>query len=297
MRRRRVLPGFGLSLGTSVLFVSLVLLLPMTALVVQLSELTWAQYWAILTHPQTTAAFRVTILSAFWASVINALLGLLLAWILVRYRFPGRRLLDGLIDLPFVLPTAVAGLTLSALFAADGWYGAVLAPFGIKVSYTWLGIVAAMAFTSIPFVVRSVQPVLAEVNRSCEEAALTLGASRLQIFRRVILPEIAPALAAGTVLAFCRSLGEFGAIIFISGNIAFETEVLSLAIFMRPISCLSVLHAASGVRHECAIAGKSSDARAVGAHWSGHPRGRSLPGRAACLHLYSGVSEGDCSGS
>lgn len=156
MRRRRVLPGFGLSLGTSVLFVSLVLLLPMTALVVQLSELTWAQYWAILTHPQTTAAFRVTILSAFWASVINALLGLLLAWILVRYRFPGRRLLDGLIDLPFVLPTAVAGLTLSALFAADGWYGAVLAPFGIKVSYTWLGIVAAMAFTSIPFVVRSV---------------------------------------------------------------------------------------------------------------------------------------------
>lgn len=136
MRRRRVLPGFGLSLGTSVLFVSLVLLLPMTALVVQLSELTWAQYWAILTHPQTTAAFRVTILSAFWASVINALLGLLLAWILVRYRFPGRRLLDGLIDLPFVLPTAVAGLTLSALFAADGWYGAVLAPFGIKVSYT-----------------------------------------------------------------------------------------------------------------------------------------------------------------
>ena len=242
MRRRRVLPGFGLSLGTSVLFVSLVLLLPMTALVVQLSELTWAQYWAILTHPQTTAAFRVTILSAFWASVINALLGLLLAWILVRYRFPGRRLLDGLIDLPFVLPTAVAGLTLSALFAADGWYGAVLAPFGIKVSYTWLGIVAAMAFTSIPFVVRSVQPlslihisepVLAEVNRSCEEVALTLGASRLQIFRRVILPEIAPALAAGTVLAFCRSLGEFGAIIFISGNIAFETEVLSLAIFMR----------------------------------------------------------------
>lgn len=229
MRRRRVLPGFGLSLGTSVLFVSLVLLLPMTALVVQLSELTWAQYWAILTHPQTTAAFRVTILSAFWASVINALLGLLLAWILVRYRFPGRRLLDGLIDLPFVLPTAVAGLTLSA----DGWYGAVLAPFGIKVSYTWLGIVAAMAFTSIPFVVRSVQPVLAEVNRSCEEAALTLGASRLQIFRRVILPEIAPALVAGTVLAFCRSLGEFGAIIFISGNIAFETEVLSLAIFMR----------------------------------------------------------------
>ena len=210
MRRRRVLPGFGLSLGTSVLFVSLVLLLPMTALVVQLSELTWAQYWAILTHPQTTAAFRVTILSAFWASVINALLGLLLAWILVRYRFPGRRLLDGLIDLPFVLPTAVAGLTLSALFAADGWYGAVLAPFGIKVSYTWLGIVAAMAFTSIPFVVRSVQPVLAEVNRSCEEAALTLGASRLQIFRRVILPEIAPALVAGTVLAYGAVAGAAG---------------------------------------------------------------------------------------
>lgn len=233
MRSRRVLPGFGLSLGVSVLFVSLILLLPMSALVVQLSHLSWSQYWGILTNPQTVAAFRVTLVSAFWASVFNAVFGLLLAWILVRYEFPGRTLLNGLVDLPFVLPTAVAGLTLSALFSTTGWYGALLAPLGIKVSYTWLGIVVAMSFTSIPFVVRCVQPVLADINHSCEEAALTLGANRWQIFRYVILPEIAPSLAAGTTLAFCRSLGEFGAIIFIAGNMAFQTEVLSLTIFMR----------------------------------------------------------------
>lgn len=233
MRSRRVLPGFGLSLGVSVLFVSLILLLPMSALVVQLSHLTWSQYWGILSNPQTVAAFRVTLVSAFWASVFNAAFGLLLAWILVRYEFPGRALLNGLVDLPFVLPTAVAGLTLSALFSTGGWYGALLAPLGIKVSYTWLGIVVAMSFTSIPFVVRCVQPVLADINHSCEEAALTLGANRWQIFRFVVLPEIAPSLAAGTALAFCRSLGEFGAIIFIAGNMAFQTEVLSLTIFMR----------------------------------------------------------------
>lgn len=233
MRARRVLPGFGLSLGVSVLFVSLILLLPMSALVIQLSKLSWSQYWSILMMPQTLAAFRVTLLSAFWASVFNAIFGLLLAWILVRYRFPGRTLLNGLVDLPFVLPTAVAGLTLSALFSTNGWYGALLAPLGIKVSYTWLGIVVAMSFTSIPFVVRSVQPVLADINHSCEEAALTLGANRWQIFRFVVFPEIAPSLAAGTTLAFCRSLGEFGAVIFIAGNMAFQTEVLSLMIFTR----------------------------------------------------------------
>lgn len=233
MRARRVLPGFGLSLGVSVLFVSLILLLPMSALVIQLSKLSWSQYWGILLMPQTLAAFRVTLLSAFWASVFNAVFGLLLAWILVRYRFPGRTLLNGLVDLPFVLPTAVAGLTLSALFSTNGWYGALLAPLGIKVSYTWLGIVVAMSFTSIPFVVRSVQPVLADINHSCEEAALTLGANRWQIFRFVVFPEIAPSLAAGTTLAFCRSLGEFGAVIFIAGNMAFQTEVLSLTIFTR----------------------------------------------------------------
>lgn len=232
-RTRRVLPGFGLSLGSSVTFVSLVLLLPMSALALELSRLTWSEYWGIVTNPQVLAGLRVTLLSAFWASVINAVAGLLLAWILARYRFPGRGLLDALIDLPFALPTAVAGLTLSALFSTNGWYGEWLAPFGIKVSYTWLGITVAMAFTSIPFVVRTVEPVLEDLGRTTEEAAETLGATDFEIFRRVILPEIAPSLAAGTTLAFCRSLGEFGAVIFIAGNMAYETEVLSLLVFTR----------------------------------------------------------------
>ena len=232
-KKRRVLPGFGLSLGVSVTFVSLILLLPMSALVRELSRLTWAGYWEIITNPQTLAALRVTLLSAFWASVFNCAAGVLLAWVLARYRFPGRGILDALIDLPFALPTAVAGLTLSALFAEDGWYGAWLSLFGIKVSYTWLGIVVAMAFTSIPFVVRTVEPVLEDLGKSTEEGAETLGATKGQIFRRVILPEILPSVAAGTTLAFCRSLGEFGAVIFVAGNIAYETEVLSLMVFMR----------------------------------------------------------------
>ena len=231
--KRRVLPGFGLSLGVSVTFVSLILLLPMSALVKELSQLTFAAYWDIITNPQTLAALKVTLFSAFWASVFNCAFGVLLAWVLARYRFPGRGILDALIDLPFALPTAVAGLTLSALFAADGWYGSWLAPLGIKVSYTWLGIAVAMAFTSIPFVVRTVEPVLEDLGRSTEEAAETLGATKGQIFRRVILPEILPSVAAGTTLAFCRSLGEFGAVIFIAGNMAYETEVLSLMVFMR----------------------------------------------------------------
>lgn len=217
-KKRRVLPGFGLSLGVSVTFVSLILLLPMSALVRELSHLTPAGYWEIITNPQTLAALRVTLLSAFWASVFNCVAGVLLAWVLARYRFPGRGILDALIDLPFALPTAVAGLTLSALFAEDGWYGAWLSIFGIKVSYTWLGIVVAMAFTSIPFVVRTVEPVLEDLGKTTEEAAETLGATKGQIFRRVILPEILPSVAAGTTLAFCRSLGEFGAVIFIAGN-------------------------------------------------------------------------------
>lgn len=232
-KKRRVLPGFGFSLGVSVTFVSLILLLPMSALVRELSHLTWAGYWEIITNPQTLAALRVTLLSAFWASVFNCAAGVLLAWVLARYRFPGRGILDALIDLPFALPTAVAGLTLSALFAEDGWYGVWLSLFGIKVSYTWLGIVVAMAFTSIPFVVRTVEPVLEDLGKSTEEAAETLCATKGQIFRRVILPEILPSVAAGTTLAFCRSLGEFGAVIFIAGNIAYETEVLSLMVFMR----------------------------------------------------------------
>lgn len=233
LQSKRVLPGFGLSLGSSLLFVCLILLLPLSALVMQLSQMTWLQYWRVVTAPQLMAAYQVTLLTAGVAALFNGAFGLLMAWILTRYEFPGRRLLDGLMDLPFALPTAVAGLTLATLFSTSGFYGAWLAHFGIKVSYTWLGITVAMAFTSIPFVVRTVQPVLEELGPEYEEAAQTLGASRWQSFRRVVMPELAPALLAGIALSFTRSLGEFGAVIFIAGNIAWKTEVTSLMIFIQ----------------------------------------------------------------
>ncbi|MBG2836821.1 MULTISPECIES: sulfate/thiosulfate ABC transporter permease CysT [Proteus] len=230
---KRVLPGFGLSLGGTLFYTCLILLLPMSALVVQLSDMSWSQYWAVITHPQIVAAYKVTLLAAGVASIFNAVFGMLLAWIITRYRFPGRQLLDGLMDLPFALPTAVAGLTLATLFSTQGWYGFVLDKFDIKVINTWIGISVAMAFTSLPFVVRTVQPVLEELGPEYEEAAETLGASRWQTFRKVVLPELSPALIAGTALSFTRSLGEFGAVIFIAGNIAWQTEVVSLMIFIR----------------------------------------------------------------
>lgn len=230
---KRVLPGFTLSLGSSLLYTCLILLLPLSALVMQLTQMTWQQYWDVITNPQVVAAYKVTLLAAGVASVFNAIFGMLMAWILTRYEFPGKTLLDGLMDLPFALPTAVAGLTLAGLFSTTGWYGQWLAMIDIKVAFTWLGIAVAMAFTSIPFVVRTVQPVLEELGPEYEEAAQTLGASRWQSFRKVVFPEVAPALLAGTALSFTRSLGEFGAVIFIAGNIAWKTEVTSLMIFIR----------------------------------------------------------------
>ncbi|EPL3702863.1 sulfate/thiosulfate ABC transporter permease CysT [Morganella morganii] len=230
---RRVLPGFGLSLGFTLLYSGLILLLPLTALVLQLAQMSWVQYWQVITGPQVVAAYKVTLFAALAASLFNAVFGVLMAWILTRYRFPGRRILDGLMDLPFALPTAVAGLTLATLFAPNGWYGRFFDSFNITVVNTWIGIAVAMMFTSIPFVVRTVQPVLETLKPEYEEAAETLGASRFQIFRRVIWPEIAPAALAGTVLSFTRSLGEFGAVIFIAGNLAWQTEVVSFLIFVR----------------------------------------------------------------
>lgn len=230
---KRVLPGFGLSLGSSLFYTCLILLLPLSALVMQLAQMSLAQYWEVVSNPQVVAAYKVTLLAAGVASLFNAVFGMLMAWILTRYRFPGRTLLDGLIDLPFALPTAVAGLTLAGLFSTTGWYGQWLAHFDIKVTFTWFGIAVAMAFTSLPFVVRTVQPVLEELGPEYEEAAETLGATRWQSFRRVVMPELAPALLAGTAISFTRSLGEFGAVIFIAGNIAWKTEVTSLMIFVR----------------------------------------------------------------
>ncbi|MEO3866312.1 sulfate/thiosulfate ABC transporter permease CysT [Rheinheimera fenheensis] len=230
---KRVLPGFTISLGSSLFFISLVILLPISGLVLQVAGLSWQEYWTIISDPRVVATYKVTASAAAVASVFNLFFGLLMAWILTRYRFPGRVLLDGLMDLPFALPTAVAGLTLAAVFSTQGWFGQYLALWDIKVSYTWLGIVVAMVFTSVPFVVRTVQPVLEEFGPEYEEASATLGASPVQTFFRVILPEIKPALLTGTALSFTRSLGEFGAVIFIAGNLPWQTEVTSLMIFVR----------------------------------------------------------------
>ena len=231
-RHKRVLPGLGLSLGSSLFFISLILLLPMTGLIMQTADMGWSEYWRVVTDERVVASYKVTIWAAVIASVFNGAFGLLLAWVLVRYEFPGKRILDALVDLPFALPTAVAGITLATLYAQNGWYGEFLEQWGIKVAYTPLGIIVAMSFTSIPFVVRTVQPILEELSPEEEEAGITLGASDWAVFRRVIMPSLWPALVTGVALSFTRSLGEFGAVIFIAGNMPYVSEITSLMIFV-----------------------------------------------------------------
>lgn len=232
-RHKRVLPGFGISLGTSLFFISLILLLPASGLIMQTSQMSLSEYWQVIADPRVVASYKVTVGAALIASLFNGLLGLLLAWVLVRYDFYGKRILDALVDLPFALPTAVAGITLATLYSSSGWVGSVLESLGIKVAYTPVGIVLAMAFTSIPFVVRTVQPVLEEISKEEEEAGMTLGASDRAVFGKVILPSIRPALLVGVALSFTRSLGEFGAVIFIAGNMPYISEITSLMIFVR----------------------------------------------------------------
>ena len=232
-RSKRVLPGFGLSLGISLLFISLILMLPLTGLVLEVSAMSFDQFWFVITDPRVVASYKVTALAALLASLFNGIFGLLLAWVLVRYEFPGKRLIDAVVDLPFALPTAVAGIVLATLFAENGWYGQWLSKLGIEVAFTPVGIVVAMAFTSLPFVVRTVQPVLEELAPEDEEAAVSLGASDALVFRRVIFPALWPALLTGVALSFTRSLGEFGAVIFIAGNMPYVSEVTSLMIFVR----------------------------------------------------------------
>ncbi|WP_421848478.1 sulfate/thiosulfate ABC transporter permease CysT [Marinomonas sp.] len=231
-RHKRVLPGLSLSLGTSLLFISLILLLPMSGLVMQSVDMGWDRYWQVISDERVVASYKVTLWAALIASIFNGFFGLLLAWVLVRYEFPGRRILDALVDLPFALPTAVAGITLATLYAQNGWYGEILESLGLKVAYTPWGIVLAMAFTSIPFVVRTVQPVLEELSPEEKEAGMTLGASDWSVFRRVIFPALWPALMTGIALSFTRSLGEFGAVIFIAGNMPYVSEITSLMIFV-----------------------------------------------------------------
>jgi sulfate transport system permease protein len=230
---RSVLPGFRLALGCTLLYLGVIVLLPLAALVSQAAGMGWTRFAAVVTSPRAMAAFEITVLAAAGATLFNAVFGLALAWALARYEFPGKRLLDALVDVPFALPTAVAGVALTALFASNGWYGALLEPLGIKVAYAPLGIVAAMAFTSLPFIVRSVQPVLMDLGAEVEEAAETLGASSWRTFAQVIFPAIFPAFLAGCSLVFARSLGEFGAVIFIAGNQPFRTEIAALLVFIR----------------------------------------------------------------
>lgn len=231
--RRNVIPGFGLSLGVTLTYLGLIVLLPLGALLVKASGITGTQLAAILSSPRTMAALRVTISTALIATAFNAMYGLMLAWVLARYQFPGKRVLDALVDVPFALPTAVAGLALTALLAKNGWFGAPLAQLGISVAYTPLGIAVAMAFTSLPFVVRTVQPVIEDLGSDVEEAGRSLGANDLQILRTIIFPAIFPAFLAGCSLAFARSLGEFGAVIFIAGNQPMKTEIMALLTFIR----------------------------------------------------------------
>jgi sulfate/thiosulfate transport system permease protein len=232
-RSTPVLPGFSISFGFSTLYISLVILLPISALLLYVSGMTWSQYWFAISDERLIQSYKVTITAAFYATIVVTFIGFLWAWIITRYDFPGRRLLDSLVDLPFALPTSVAGITLSALFIPTGWLGQGFEAFGIKISYAFPGIVVAMIFTSIPFIVRSVQPVLEDMEAELEEAALMLGANKWQIFSRVILPTLLPAVITGSSQAFIRSLGEFGAVIMIAGNIPFETEVTSLMLFVR----------------------------------------------------------------
>src|SRR5690606_33436896 len=228
LRRRGVLPGFGPSFGYTLFYVGLIVLLPLTALVLQASSLGLGDVLRMVTEERALLAFRLSFGAAFVAALINVPFGLLLAWVLVRYEFPGRRLVDSLVDLPFALPTAVAGISLTSLYAETGPIGAVLAKLGMKVAYTPIGIVVALVFIGIPFVVRTVEPVLADLERDVEEAAAVLGATRLQTFRRVILPALVPATLTGFALAFSRALGEYGSVVFISGNMPGATEIVPL---------------------------------------------------------------------
>ena len=230
---KRVLPGFGLSLGTTLVYLSLLVLLPLSALAFKASTLSVEQFWSIATGERALAAYRVTFGASLLAALINAVFGLIVAWVLVRYNFPGKRLVDSLVDLPFALPTAVAGITLATLYAGNGWVGRYLEPLGIKVAFTPLGIVVALTFISLPFVVRTLQPVIEDIEPEIEEAAATLGASRLQTFTRVILPGVFPALLTGSTLAFSRAIGEYGSVIFIAGNMPLISEITPLLIISK----------------------------------------------------------------
>jgi sulfate transport system permease protein len=228
-----VLPGFGLTLGYTITYLSLIVLIPLAALFLKSASLPWERFWQAVTDPRVMASYRLTFGASFVAALINALLGFVVAWTLVRYRFPGRKFIDAIVDLPFALPTAVSGIALTAIFTRNGWLGQYLEPLGIKVAFTPLGITIALIFIGLPFVVRTLQPALEELDGELEEAAASLGASRWTTFHRVLVPTVMPALMTGFALAFARAVGEYGSVVFISGNMPMRTEITSLLIITK----------------------------------------------------------------
>ncbi len=232
-RKFSALPGFGLTLGFTLFYLSAIVLIPIGAIVIRACEIPWADFWKLATTPRAFAAYRLTFGASAIAALANAIFGTLLAWVLTRYEFPGRRAMDAIVDFPFALPTAVAGLTLANLFAANGWLGRWLVPLGIKGAFTPLGVVIALTFVGLPFVVRTLQPVLQNLEREVEEAAATLGAGRLRTFLTIIAPSLFPAVLTGFALAFARAIGEYGSIVFISGNKPFKTEIAPYLVVMR----------------------------------------------------------------
>lgn len=232
-RRHTILPGLGLTLGVTLLYLSLLVLIPLAGLFLRSSALGWEELWREITDPRALAAYRLSFGAAFAAAAVNAVAGSVVAWTLVRYRFPGRRLLDAMVDLPFALPTAVSGIALTSLFAPAGWVGRWLAPLGVQVAFTRLGVVVALTLIGLPFVVRTLQPAVEELAADVEEAAATLGAGRWITFRRVIFPALLPALSTGFALAFARGVGEYGSVIFIAGNLPMRTEITPLLIVIQ----------------------------------------------------------------
>lgn len=232
-RHPSVLPGFGLTMGFTLFYLSLIVLIPLSGLFIQTSTMSWGVFWETVTAPRVISAYRVTFFCSFAAAVVNVFFGLIIAWVLVRYRFPGKSILDAMVDLPFALPTAVAGIALTALYAPDGWIGQWFEKLGIQVAFTPLGIFVALVFIGLPFVVRTVQPVLEDMDPELEEAAASLGASRFQTFAHVILPHIGPALMTGFAMAFARALGEYGSVIFIAGNMPMVSEIVPLIIVIK----------------------------------------------------------------
>ena len=232
-RPHSILPGFGLTMGFTVFYLSLIVLIPLGATFLKTFSAGWGHFWETVSGTRALASYRLSIGASLIAASVNSMLGLLAAWVLVRYEFPGKRIVDALVDLPFALPTAVAGITLTAMFAGNGWVGSLLEPLGIKVAFTWLGVVVALTFIGLPFVVRTVQPVLQELDPEIEEAAATLGAGCWQSLKRVVFPELLPALLTGFALAFARAVGEYGSVIFISGNMPMKTEITPLLIVTK----------------------------------------------------------------